>query len=86
MRKIFTLLIAFVMLPLVAWGQENPITLNASDGNITITETGYSIDGAAETSYIGDYVITQGNVSTAVDNPILVKHSFHISQLSVPLS
>ena len=70
------------MLPLVAWGQENPITLNASDGNITITETGYSIDGAAETSYIGDYVITQGNVSTAVDNPILVKTGTHTITLN----
>lgn len=45
-------------MPVLAMAEEEALTLNIADGAITITATGYSIDGAAETPYTGSYILT----------------------------
>ena len=51
---------------------DNPGELDIANGSIVITETGYSLNGAAEVPYTGDYVITQTDAATATANTITV--------------
>lgn len=65
MKKIVALLTALLMLalcictlPTVVLADSDVLTLDIANGAITITETGYSIDGGEETAYTGSYIIT----------------------------
>ena len=65
MKKIIALFTALMLLALcvctlstVALADSDVLTLDIANGAITITETGYSIDGGEETAYTGSYIIT----------------------------
>ena len=46
------------LLPTAARAAEGNVTLDVANGNIVITGTGYSVGGAAETAYTGNYTLT----------------------------
>ena len=77
-KKLAVLLITamlFTLLPAGAFAADTPgnevKTLNIADGNITITDTGYTVgDATTETEFTGSYKIT-GN-STSTGNSIVV--------------
>ena len=63
-NKLFAILLAIFMMAIIApmaFAADEVVTIDLANGNVTITETGYSIDGGAETAFTGDYVITGKN-------------------------
>ena len=63
-NKLLAILLAVFMMAVVApmaFAADEVVTIDLANGNVTITETGYSIDGGAETAFTGDYVFTGKN-------------------------
>ena len=75
-KKLAVLLITamlFTLLPAGAFAADTPgnkVTLDITQGDITITDTGYKVGAASETEFTGSYKIT-GN-STSTGNSIVV--------------
>ncbi len=74
-NKLFAILLAVFMMAVVApmaFAADEVVTIDLANGNVTITETGYSIDGGAETPFTGDYIITGKNDETKMANVIQI--------------
>ena len=74
-NKLLAILLAAFMMAVVApmaFAADEVVTIDLANGNVIITETGYSIDGGAETAFTGDYVITGKNDETKMANVIQI--------------
>lgn len=74
-NKLFAILLAIFMMAVIApmaFAADEVVTIDLANGNVTITETGYSIDGTAETPFTGDYIITGKNDETKMANVIQI--------------
>ena len=66
-NKLLAILLAVFMMAVVApmaFAADEVVTIDLANGNVVITETGYSVDGGAETAFTGDYVFTGKNDET----------------------
>ena len=83
MKKLISLLLSMAMVFSMTAVQalaadEETVTLYLADGNITISETGYSINNGVETPFTGKYEIRQGNTTNDItENNICVKSGNH---------
>ena len=83
MKKLISLLLSMAMVFSMTSVQalaadEETVTLYLADGNITISETGYSINNGVETPFTGKYEIRQGNTTNDItENNICVKSGNH---------
>ena len=83
MKKLISLLLSMAMVfsmtaVQVLAADEETVTLYLADGNITISETGYSINNGVETPFTGKYEIRQGNTTNDItENNICVKSGNH---------
>lgn len=74
-NKLLAILLAVFMMAVVApmaFAADEVVTIDLANGNVIITETGYSIDGGAETAFTGDYVITGKNDESKMANVIQI--------------
>lgn len=68
------LLLVMLFLSVAAWGQQS---LNISNGNIIITPSGYTVGNGSETSFTGNYSITQSSPSSPTSNTITIKDEYN---------
>ncbi len=74
-NKLLAILLAVFMMAVVApmaFAADEVVTIDLANGNVVITETGYSIDGGAETAFTGDYVFTGKNDETKMADVIQI--------------
>lgn len=74
-NRLFAIILAVFVMAIVApmaFAADEVVTIDLANGNVTITETGYSIDGGAETAFTGDYVFTGKNDETKMANVIQI--------------
>ncbi|MBR2418772.1 MAG: hypothetical protein IKB12_09085 [Clostridia bacterium] len=74
-NRLFAIILAVFVMAVVApmaFAADEVVTIDLANGNVTITETGYSIDGGAETAFTGDYVFTGKNDETKMADVIRI--------------
>ncbi len=74
-NKLLAIILAIFMMAVIApmaFAAEDTVTIDLANGNVTISATGYSINGAAETPFTGDYIITGKNDETKMANVIQI--------------
>lgn len=66
-NRLFAIILVVFLMAVVApmaFAADEVVTIDLANGNVTITETGYTIDGGAETAFTGDYIFTGKNDET----------------------
>lgn len=74
-NKLLAILLAVFVMAIVApmaFAADEVVTIDLANGNVVITETGYSIDGGAETAFTGDYIFTGKNDETKMADVIKI--------------
>lgn len=74
-NRLFAIILAVFVMAVVApmaFAADEVVTIDLANGNVTITETGYSIDGGAETAFTGDYIFTGKNDETKMADVIRI--------------
>ena len=76
LNKTLSIILAILMIVSVmpmAFAADDTVTIDLADGNIKITETGYSINHGAETPFTGDYIITGKNDESKREDVIRIE-------------
>ena len=66
-NRLFAVILAVFVMAIVApmaFAADEVVTIDLANGNVIINETGYLINGGAETAFTGDYIFTGKNDET----------------------